>query len=496
MANAEIGQGGRDPVISVSGLTKRFGATVALADMRLEGREGEIHALMGENGAGKSTLIKVLAGVHRPDAGTIRLEGRVIAPADPRAARAAGISTIFQEFSLLPNLSIEENFFLGATPVPRGERRARARAALQRLGLDLDPGRAVAGLSVGQQQMLEIGKGLLAEARVFVFDEPTAALAAHEVDVLFDLIRGLAAEGKAVLYVSHRLNEVFALCDTITVMKDGAYVTTLARGETTQDAIIEAMVGRPLADFFPPRGRPGGPLLVSSGLGGRHLADLTLHEGEILGVAGLEGQGQQELMRRLAGFAEAKGGSLTLGGARIEHLGARGRMARGLGFVPEDRKADGLFPSQDVHANLEIAATARRPFLGRARRLSKPVAGTIKRLGVKAASARQGVSDLSGGNQQKVVLGRWLIAGARVLLCEEPTRGVDIGAKRDIYDALRDFAAGGGGVLVTSRELTELIGLCDRIVVIRDGALVHDCPGEGATEDDLLRRALPGAAAA
>lgn len=489
-----------NPLIEVDGLSKSFGPVQALRDMRLVGMSGKVHAVMGENGAGKSTLMKLLSGVFRPDAGTIRLRGDAVHFSHPRDARRAGISTIFQEFSLLPNLSVAENLFLGrpgedGRAVGRLETRTRTIAALAALDLRIDPDRRVGSLSVGQQQMVEIAKGVLADASVFIFDEPTAALASHEVETLFALIRRLAAEGKVIFYISHRLSEIFAICDDITIMKDGAFVCCVPASDTTVDEVIRGMVGRPIEELFEPRAaQPGSVLLKADGLLGKKAPNpvsLEIRAGEIVGIAGLEGQGQQELMRLLAGFDRAEGGSLSLGGASVERSSARQRMAAGMGFVPESRKDDGLFLSLDIGANMATATMARRGFLSWVPGLRRRIGGIMKDLAIKAPNERTPVTDLSGGNQQKVVLGRWLLAGARVLLCEEPTRGVDVGAKREIYRQLRLFAADSRGILVTSRELPELIGLCDRLLVIREGRIVSEVAAEGATEDGLLRAALP-----
>jgi len=488
------------PVIEVENLSKSFGAVRALQEMRLRGLAGKVHAVMGENGAGKSTLMKLLSGVFRPDAGTIRLNGAAVSFGHPRDAQKAGISTIFQEFSLLPNLSVAENLFLGRE-VEDGKRLGnreivrRTAAALAELDLNIDPQRRVGSLSVGHQQMVEIAKGVLADASVFIFDEPTAALATHEVETLFSLIRRLASEGKVIFYISHRLAEIFAICDDITIMKDGRFVRCVATAETDVDEVIQGMVGRPIEELFEPRAASLGNVLFKAdalaGDAARTPVSLEIREGEIVGIAGLEGQGQQELMRLLAGFDAARQGTLELGGERIENHGARRRMAAGIGFVPESRKDDGLFLSLDIGTNMATADIARRPLLAWLPSFNARVADIMGKLAVKAPDARTPVIDLSGGNQQKVVLGRWLMAGARILLCEEPTRGVDVGAKREIYRQLRNFAGEGRGILVTSRELPELIGLCDRLLVIRGGRIVAEMAAAEASEDALLRAALP-----
>jgi len=489
-----------EPVIEVENLSKSFGAVHALQQMRLSGFAGKVHAVMGENGAGKSTLMKLLSGVFRPDAGSIRLNGAAVSFDHPREAQQAGISTIFQEFSLLPNLSVAENLFLGRE-MEEGRRLSnreiarRTAAALAELDLHIDPQRRVGSLSVGHQQMVEIAKGVLADASVFIFDEPTAALATHEVETLFSLIRRLAAEGKVIFYISHRLAEIFTICDDITIMKDGRFVRCVATADTNVDEVIRGMVGRPIEELFEPRAASLGKVLFEArGLAGdaaRAPVSLAIREGEIVGIAGLEGQGQQELMRLLAGFDPARSGSLELGGARVESHSARRRMGAGLGFVPESRKDDGLFLSLDIGANMATADIARRGLFSWLPGFRARITDIMGKLAVKAPDSRTLVVELSGGNQQKIVLGRWLLAGARVLLCEEPTRGVDVGAKREIYKQLRGFAGEGRGILVTSRELPELIGLCDRLLVIRGGRLVAEMPAAGASEDALLRAALP-----
>ncbi|MEQ9573709.1 MAG: sugar ABC transporter ATP-binding protein [Nitratireductor sp.] len=488
------------PLIEVESLSKSFGAVRALQDMALSGYAGKVHAVMGENGAGKSTLMKLLSGVFRPDSGSIRLRGAEMAFHHPRDAQKAGISTIFQEFSLLPNLSVAENLFLGrerqdGRRLGAAEIRRRTREALAALDLRIDPDWRVGSLSVGPQQKVEIAKGVLADASVFIFDEPTAALASHEVETLFALIRRLAGNGKVIFYISHRLSEIFAICDDITIMKDGRFVRTVVTVETDVDEVIQGMVGRPIEELFEPRAETLGPVLLKAealvGEAAPKPLSLELRAGEIVGIAGLEGQGQQELMRLIAGFAPARAGVLTLADRRVEGLSARRRMAAGIGFVPENRKDDGLFLSLDIGANMATAEIARRRLFGWVPGMGTRTAEIMRQLAVKAPDARTPVVDLSGGNQQKVVLGRWLMAGARVLLCEEPTRGVDVGAKREIYRQLRNFAGQGRGVLVTSRELPELIGLCDRLLVIRDGELVAETMAHEASEDDLLRSALP-----
>ncbi len=488
------------PLVEVSGLSKRFGATQALIDMNLTGIPGQVHAVVGENGAGKSTLMKLLSGVHKPDSGTLSIAGKALRFTHPRDAQNAGISTIFQEFSLLPNLSVSENLFLGREHEngrlqTRREIERRTRDALAALDLQIDPGRRVGSLGVGAQQMVEIAKGIVSDASVFIFDEPTAALAAHEVTILFNLIRRLALEDKVIFYISHRLSEIFSICDDITVMKDGRLVERLDTADTSVDDVISAMVGRHLEQFFEPRNpSPGDPLLIVDKLASAAFpgpCSLSIRSGEIVGLAGLEGQGQSELMRLLAGLDRAVSGRMAIVGQPMQEKSYQRRVAAGLGFVPENRKEDGLFPSLAIRANMETATNAQGRDSSIAPGLNAKVAAIMARLSIKAPGVATCVADLSGGNQQKVILGRWLLARARILLCEEPTRGVDIGAKREIYAELRKFTDAGNGILVSSRELPELIGLCDRILVLCGGQIVADVKATEASESSLLRMALP-----
>ena len=491
-------------LIEMQAISKSFGPASVLRDVTLRLRPGSVHALMGENGAGKSTLMKILAGVHRSDAGQILKEGRPLHLPSPRAALAAGISTVFQELSLLPNLTIAENMFLGREPLTatgaldRARMRTETAAALAELDLKLDPDQLVSTLSIAERQFVEIAHGIKADASVLILDEPTAALNAADVEVLNRSIRRLRDAGRAIVYISHRMDEIFAMCDEVTVLKDGQYVGTRAIGEVTQHDLIAMMVGRELSDLFPARsGHRGKPVLELSGF--RTTArsrpfDLTLHQGEILGLAGLEGQGQNRILRALIGRHQPAGGALRLLGKGLGFpRGAGGirQMARlGLGFVPEDRKEEGLMLGLSVAANLVIGLHAERPAFAPARGLKAVVKRMTDALRIKAASPATPVASLSGGNQQKVLLGRYLARDVKVLVIEEPTRGVDIGAKSEIYSHLRDFVQAGGAVLVTSRETVELIGLCDRLAVVHGDTVVADLPARDATEHSILSAAL------
>ena len=491
-------------LIEMQSISKAFGPSRVLRDVTLRLRPGSVHALMGENGAGKSTLMKILAGVHRSDEGLILKNGKPLHLPSPREALAAGISTVFQELSLLPNLTITENMFLGHELLLRGggldRRRMRAQtaAALAEMGLKLDPDQLVSTLSIAERQFVEIAHGIKADANVLILDEPTAALNAADVEVLNRSIRRLRAEGRAIVYISHRMDEIFSICDEVTVLKDGQCVGTRAIKDVTPDGLIAMMVGRELADLFPMRAaRLGKPVLEFTGFRATPQArafDLTLHQGEILGLAGLEGQGQQHIMRSLIGRHAPAGGTLQLHGQALKFPSAAGgirAMARlGVGFVPEDRKEEGLMLGLSVAANLVIGLHAEKPVFARARNLKGVVQRMTDALRIKTASPATPVASLSGGNQQKVLLGRYLARQVKVLVIEEPTRGVDIGAKSEIYTLLRDFAQAGGAVLITSRETVELIGLCDRLAVIHGGTVVAELPAAEATEHSILAAAL------
>ena len=493
------------PLLEAVDIHKSFGSVAALVGVSLALKAGSVHAVLGENGAGKSTLMKTIAGVHAPTSGTLLFKGEAVAWRDAEAANEAGVSTIFQEFILLPNLSVAENLFLGREPrtrlglVDRRTMIAESRLALERLGLALDPERLAGTLGVAEQQMVEIAKGVMRDADIFVFDEPTAALGDREAERLFALIRELQANGKGILYVSHRLPEIFALCDTVTVLKDGRYVDTFATEGATSDALVAAMVGRKLEQLYPPRSAHAADrqtdVVAFEGVKAPGLAgpvDFTVRSHEIVGLAGLEGHGQIEITRALFEGWRLDAGTISFAGAPIRHGDAAGGIAAGIGLVPEDRKREGLYLSLGVDRNI---AAGLLPGLSGARLAPQARAGVaeqIRRLRIRLRDPSQPIGDLSGGNQQKALLARWLLRDIRLLICEEPTRGVDIGAKAEIYALLRELADRGIPVLVTSRELPELIGLCDRLVILRDGATVGSMPAAEATEDKVMRAAIYG----
>lgn len=497
-------------LIEMSHISKAFGGSKALHSVSLDLKAGSVHALMGENGAGKSTLMKILAGVHQPDSGEIFMNGEKLDLKSPRAALDAGISTVFQEHSLLPNLSIAENMFLGREPTTRfGSIDYRAMSsqtarALGELGLTLDPSQLVSNLTIAERQFVEIAHCIQADASVLILDEPTAALNAADVDVLNRNIRRLRDKGKAIVYISHRMEEIFELCDTVTVLKDGALVGTRMVSEITTDELIAMMVGRELQDLFPDRtDDKGDEILRVENLRitetSRPLS-LTLHKGEIVALAGLEGQGQQRFLRSLIGRYHPFAGAISINGKALKmplptSSGVRHLQQLKVGFVPEDRKEEGLFLALPIAHNIAIGLHSRRPELAPARPYRNVIARMMEVMNIKAAGPSAAVGSLSGGNQQKVLLGRYLAADLDLLLVEEPTRGVDIGAKSEIYHLLRDFTAKGGAVLVLSRETIELIGLCDRIYVVHDDTIVAEMPAAQASEHKILDAALTGGSA-
>jgi ribose transport system ATP-binding protein len=492
-------------LVEMSRIAKSFGSTAALKGVSFELQPGFVHALMGENGAGKSTLMKILAGVHQPDSGEIRRNGKVVSFAAPKDALDAGISTVFQELSLLPNMTIAENMFLGREPtnnfgrVDHAKMNREAKQALAELGLTLNPATLVSELSIAERQFVEIARGIKAEASIFVLDEPTAALNAADVEMLNRHIRRLKSEGKAIVYISHRMDEIFEICDLVTVLKDGELVGTRELSEMTPQSLIAMMVGRELADLFPRRGERAAQIVLSLDncqLDGRSKPfSLSLERGEIVALAGLEGQGQQKILRSIVGQYAPVGGRATIKGRHFDlpipaARGVRKLLAMGVAFVPEDRKEDGLFLGLPIGHNIAAALHAGRSDFAIARSHRGVVASIMEQLRIKARSAASPAETLSGGNQQKVLLGRYLAANTDILLIEEPTRGVDIGAKSEIYRLLREFADKGGAVLVLSRETIELIGLCDRICVVHGDTIVRTMPATEATEHNILDAAL------
>ncbi|UJW32307.1 sugar ABC transporter ATP-binding protein [Saccharothrix sp. AJ9571] len=478
--------------VRLTGITKRFFGVPVLKGVDLELHEGEVHALVGENGAGKSTLMKVLAGVHRPDEGTVEVDGNEVHFSSPRDAQAAGVSIVHQEFNLLGDRTVAENVFLGREPVRRGQvdrRKMEADTAdlLDSIGVkNISPRTAVRRLPVALQQVVEIVKVLSTDARVIAMDEPTAALAGHEVELLYALIARLRERGIAVLYVSHRMREVFDLSQRITVLKDGALVTSAHTADLTSDRLVRHMVGRPLDAFFPDRAEEsdlGAVRLVVRGAGNDRLTgiDFEVRAGEIVGLAGLQGAGRSAVARAVCGIDPFTSGTVEVDGKAARLRSPRESVRRGIAHVTEDRKGEGLALRQSVKDN---ALLVRRSAFGR--RLGKlDLPALLKSVTVVARDEDQEVRFLSGGNQQKVVLAKWLAVEPKVLVVDEPTRGIDVGAKRAVYDLLRELAGRGVAILMISSELPELIGMSDRVLVMHEGRLAGELPA-GPTEEAVM----------
>ena len=490
------------PRLTLTGLVKTYGAARALDGAALELCGGEVHALMGENGAGKSTLIKVLAGLERLDRGAVLLEGAVVPLGSPAAARALGLRFLHQELQVVPQVSVAENMHLSRRyPTRFGlvdwrALRAASAQALGQLGIGhIDPGAAMAALGPGDQMLVRIAATLIAEDGpapwLYVMDEPTAALTGVEAARLFAVIGSLKAQGAGVLYVSHRMDEVMTLADRITVLRDGAHISTRARGETDQARLIHDMTGREMRDLYPARrGVVGGDLLEIAGLSAAGLASLglTLRAGEVVGLAGLSGSGRNAALKALIG-AVPRQGRVMLGGVALARNPA-GAWAQGVAYVPRERRSEGLMMGTALGRNITLPHLGRVSRLGvlRHRHERGIVAGLSGEVRLRARGAEQAVAELSGGNQQKVLFARALAGAPRVLLLDEPTRGVDVGAKFDIYTLIRELSAKGVAVLIASSDLPELIGLCDRIAVLNAGHLTQIIPAEGLTEAALLAR--------
>ena len=497
------------PRLRMEGITKHFGGVHALEGVTFEARAGEVHALCGENGAGKSTLMKILAGVVADYDGRIVLDGKPVAFAGPRDAEDAGIRIIYQELNLVPDLSVAANLFLGRERTNRlgwlDDRAMEAEAwrLFETLGAPISPRARVGDLRIGDQQMVEIARALRFRAAILIMDEPTSALSDAEATRLFRVIDGLRKAGTTVLYISHKMNEVFALADAVTVLRDGRFVAGAARAEIEPAQVVRWMVGRELAEASFAGGDSRGDLLLKvEGLdlpsppheGRPSLAGITfdLHRGEVLGVAGLMGAGRTELLEALFGAAPGvPTGTITLAGAPARFRAPGEAIAAGLAMVTEDRKNLGLFDRMTVAENITIGhlgALARRGLVDR-RAERRAVAGSMDRLAIKAAGGGAPVMSLSGGNQQKCIIARWLLTGPKVLLLDEPTRGIDVGAKAEIYALMRRLAAQGMGILMTSSELPELLAVCDRILVLCEGRLTAELPRADATEERIMHAA-------
>ena len=490
------------PLLRMRGISKSFPGVRALDGVDLSLASGEVVAVMGENGAGKSTLMRILGGAHAADAGTIEIDGRLVPMATPLESRQAGVSVIYQEFNLIPGLTAAENIFLGQERTRLGflaaaAERRRAAELFALLGADIDLDAPCRSLTTAQQQLVEIAKALAFDTRILVMDEPSAALTAHEVARLLSLIRDLRSRGLGILYISHRLDEVLAIADRVAILRDGRNVGTLAIGDVTRRELIERMVGRELKDEFPPRRtNPGAVRLEVRGLRrGTAVRDVgfDVRRGEILGLAGLVGAGRTEAVRLLFGADPREAGEVRLDGVPLEIRSPQDAIAAGIGLLTEDRKLQGLVLGHSVRENFalpNLGWLSRNGFVQR-RRERDELEGHVRRLSIRLSGHEQRAGQLSGGNQQKVVLAKWLARDCDVLVFDEPTRGIDAGAKYEIYVLLNDLAAQGKSIIMISSELPELLGLADRILVLHDGRVTGEIPdARVATPEDVMSLAI------
>ncbi|TMR93874.1 sugar ABC transporter ATP-binding protein [Nonomuraea basaltis] len=493
-------------LLNVERVSKSFAGVTVLREVSFDIRSGEVLALVGENGAGKSTVLSLINGLLAPDSGAIRYDGEPVRAWSPHRARAAGIASVHQELSLNPYQSVAENVFLGAWPGRRGLVRhrdlvARARPLLERVGLDVDPRTPAGRLPLGAQQLVELAKALTADPRLLILDEATSALDDDQVRAVFRVVGDLRERGRSVVIVSHRMGELLAISDRLTVLKDGEVMATRMREETGHDDLVRLMVGRELSAMFPPKPdiSPADPVLRVAGLsipGACAGVDLELAPGRIVGLGGLQGQGQREVLRALFGLRHHSG-RIELNGQPCRLASPREAIRRGIGYVPEDRKTEGLHVVRSVRANLALTslrtlAPARTLTTVSRRRENELVGELIERMRIKAASPAQEARRLSGGNQQKVALAKWLPNRPRVLLLAEPTRGIDVGTKREIYHLLRELAAEGMAVLVTSGDTMELVGLCDEVLVMYEGTVVDRLEAAELTEERLVHASVAG----
>ena len=488
------------PVLRMTGISKEFPGIRALADVDLEVYAGEVHAIVGENGAGKSTLMKVLNGVYQPDAGTIEVQGEEVRLTEPTEARRRGIGMVYQELNLVPDLTVAENITLGSMPHsgPFIDRRRIAQSAnrvLEMLDAGLDSRARVATLSISEQQLVEIAKVLREDPSIVVFDEPTSSLGERETRTLFNVIRRLRERGIAIIYISHRLQEVMEIGDRVTVLRDGRRIETRDIAGTTPEQMVRLMVGRELAEMFPKLPLiPGEPVLrVESISATGRFANISLvvREHEIVGLGGLVGSGRTEVARAIFGLDHIDSGRIEVRGRAVGGSGVRRRIGAGIALVPEDRKGEGIIPELSVRENVTLPIITRITnalivLLRRERAIAQEIVG---RLNVVPPHVERPIGSLSGGNQQKVVLGKWLLAKPQVLVLDEPTRGVDVGAKADIHRIIGEFARDGGAVLMISSELPELLAVCDRIFVLHEGNLAAEIPRTEMNEESVMRAA-------
>ncbi|WP_028815496.1 sugar ABC transporter ATP-binding protein [Streptomyces flavidovirens] len=496
----------QDELLRIEGIRKTFPGVVALDSVDFDLRRGEVHVLLGENGAGKSTLIKMLSGAYRPDSGRILVGGEEVRVHGAQDAERLGIATIYQEFNLVPELTVAENIFLGRQPrrfgmIDRKRMEADAEELLRRVGVDVSPRVLVRELGIARLQMVEIAKALSLEARVLIMDEPTAVLTSEEVDKLFRIVRQLREDGVGVVFITHHLEEIAALGDRVTVLRDGRSIGQVP-ASTSEDELVRLMVGRSIEQQYP-RERPeaaGDALLSVRGLtrgGVFHDVSFDVRAGEVVGLAGLVGAGRTEVVRAVFGADPYDAGSVAVRGERLGKGDVNAAMGAGIGLVPEDRKGQGLVLDASVQDNLGLVTlrSATRGGLVDLKGQRAAAARIAEQLGVRMAGLGQHVRTLSGGNQQKVVIGKWLLAGALVLILDEPTRGIDVGAKVEIYQLINELTASGHAVLMISSDLPEVLGMSDRVLVMAQGRIAGELPAHEATQDAVMALAVSAPAA-
>lgn len=490
-------------MLTLKGISKSFPGVRALGGVSLDVRPGEIHGLLGENGAGKSTLIKIIAGAYAPDEGEMIFAGEPARWSSPREAKLRGVHVVYQEFALFPQLSVVENIFVGHERrnrlgmVDHARNRREAKELLSRLGVSLDPRTTVASLSIADQQMVEIARAMVHRVRLLVLDEPTAVIAGREAALLFDRLRRLRESGVSVLFISHRLDEIFAICNRVTVLKDGRLVGTHDTGEVTRERLISMMVGRDLGDLFPPRpavARSGRSVLRAEGIAiGDRVRDasIDLRAGEIVALAGMVGAGRSEFALGLFGAIPLSKGAVHIGGQRFTSMSPAKAIGLGMGLVTEDRKSQGLAMLLDVAANITGPALDEITRHGLIDRQNEAAiaAGEIGRYRIACRGPETAVATMSGGSQQKVIVARWARICRTVLILDEPTRGIDVGAKAEIYRIMRDLADAGVAILMISSELTEVIGMADRVIVMRQGRIAGELTGSDVTEESIMHLA-------
>lgn len=490
--------------IEMTGINKSFGANQVLKDAAFTLKDGEVHALMGENGAGKSTLMKILTGVYTKDSGTVKVDGKEVNFKSPQEAEKAGIVFIYQELNVLFDLTVEENLFMGKEITKKfgicdkKAMHAKAQEVMDKMGVQIPIDAVMSDLSVGQQQMVEICKALMVDAKVIIMDEPTAALTERETESLFRVMRALQKKGVSIVYISHRMEEIFVLCDRITILRDGSYIGTEHVNDIDMDGIVKMMIGREIGERYPKRDvKIGDEVLRVEGLTKDkvfHDVSFDVRAGEVLGVAGLMGAGRTEIMEAIFGSISKNRGQIYIDGKQVTIKNPRQAIAAGIGFITEDRKTEGLLLEKSIAENIEIAnlkSVSKHGVLSK-KKQEELVQQGIEEFKIKCFGPWHECNNLSGGNQQKVVLAKWIATNPKILILDEPTRGVDIGAKKEIYNVINKMAAQGVAVIMVSSELPEVLGMSDRIMVVREGEVRGILDGKDADQEKIMTLATGG----